>query len=992
MLNLVTASAGSGKTFRLAGEYLQLLLESESAYRHILAVTFTNKATEEMKDRILRHLFLLAGSPEKSPYFGTLSGQGTGMTPKGASPQEISVAARKVLTAILNDYSAFSVSTIDRFFQRTMRSFARELGIFSSYAVELDRKAVYEEGTDAMIDSLSDGSDDELLRWLTDMAVEAVEKGENWNIRDRLKAFGISVFSEEFRLKSDGLPRESILDRRRISTLRAQCRSAISSYQEQVVKYASGALSCILSSGLPLTAFIRGARGPFMKLQPLAEGKLFQVPDSLLSMAGAPASGWVSKTSPDKAAVEALYPQLNPLLEALAAHVEAESCRYNTALAVKDCLSVLGVMSDIARHTSDILRERNLVMLDDTNETLSRIIGEDETPFIYEKMGTRYDHYMLDEFQDTSRLQWNNFRPLIADSLAGGNSSLVVGDVKQSIYRWRSGDWTILGRDLPADFGSRLSVSNLGINWRSAEEIVRFNNGFFTWVPGRIGGEAPGVYSNVFQDQPSGDGQRLRGGYVGIRFPSASDEGFDTCSSVCGTVRDLVSRGFGYEDIAVLVRTNVQGGEIVSAFIAEGIPVVSEDSLYLSNSAAVARAVDSLRACAAGDMAAAEGESLYSLCERFVDEASDESQKAGEAPYIYTFLDKVHDYMFQYGSDISRFLVWWKQNSSRITIPPPKGARAVQVMTIHKSKGLDFKAVIVPFFELPLYRRDTVWCRLPEEMFGTAMLVPVSLSKSSLGTCFAGDYETERRASAVDNLNIAYVAFTRAVHELHVICSPIPDPVLGGSKAPGEKISELLYGFCGDSVHDGMYEAGCKTVLEHVQDRPCGQEPAAYVRHVAGDRLRLSLDSSDFFCGEGRRERGKVLHSVMERIDCPQDVPQAVRSAVLDGIVPASMEQEYADLLSSALASPAVGAWFSPGASVMKECSIISPGGEVSRPDRVVLEEDRTIVVDYKFGEEKVSYVKQMRKYLSLLSKMGLPRPEGHLWYVDEGRISDVSL
>lgn len=992
MLNLVTASAGSGKTFRLAGEYLQLLLESESAYRHILAVTFTNKATEEMKDRILRHLFLLAGSPEESPYFGTLSGQGTGMTPKGASPQEISVAARKVLTAILNDYSAFSVSTIDRFFQRTMRSFARELGIFSSYAVELDRKAVYEEGTDAMIDSLSDGSDGELLRWLTDMALDAVERGENWNIRDRLKAFGISVFSEEFRIKSDGLPREGILDRKRISTLRDQCRSAVSSYQEQVVKYASRALSCILSSGLPLTAFIRGARGPFMKLQPLAEGKLFQVPDSLLSMAGAQASDWVSKTSPDKAAVEALYPQLNPLLEALAAHVEAGSCRYNTALAVKDCLSVLGVMSDIARHTSDILRERNLVMLDDTNETLSRIIGEDETPFIYEKMGTRYDHYMLDEFQDTSRLQWNNFRPLIADSLAGGNSSLVVGDVKQSIYRWRSGDWTILGRDLHADFGSSLSVSNLGTNWRSSAEIVRFNNGFFTWVPGRIGGDAPGVYSNVRQEQPSDVGPQLQGGYVGIRFPSASDDGFDTCAVVCSTVRDLVSRGFGYEDIAVLVRTNVQGGEIVSAFIAEGIPVVSEDSLYLSNSAAVARAVDSLRACAADGTEALQGESLYSLCERFVDEASDDIQKAGEAPYIYTFLDKVNDYMFQYGSDISRFLVWWKQNSSRITIPPPKGARAVQVMTVHKSKGLDFKAVVVPFFELPLYRRETVWCRLPQEMFGTPMLVPVTLSKSSLDTCFASDYEAEKTASAVDNLNIAYVAFTRAVHELHVICRPLPDSVLDGSKAPGEKISELLCAFCRGNVRDGMYEAGVKAVMEKSGTSSARQASSGYARHMIGDRLRLSLDSSDFFCGEGRRERGKVLHSVMERIDSAADVPAAVRSAVLDGLVPASSEEGYIAFLSSAIASESVSGWFSEDAVTMKECSIISPGGEVCRPDRVVIYGDRTAVVDYKFGEEKSSYVKQMRKYLSLLTKMGLPRPEGFLWYVDEDRIAKVSL
>ena len=444
MIEIVRASAGSGKTFTLAKKYIKLLMEAEDrfAYRHILAVTFTNKATEEMKSRILKELHVLSAHPEESAYQEEL-------LPLFSSMEALKEKAAVVLTNILHDYSAFSVSTIDKFFQRALKAFAREIGQFPSYKVELDRKSLVTESVDRILDSIDETNRD-LLEWLIDSANESLAKGNHFNIDKGLYDAAEGIKSEDFSnlVKEKGIDVANFYSKANLSKVRKACKEYLHSYHDQVVDAAKEIARSFSDAGIPLEnttrKFMATTVNLYLGLGP--EDDVTSSPSFLKNAASLveeknPAGMFPKKNEADasrvdedvRAAVQKLYELLG----------EPYRLYVTLSTIVKQTYN-LGIVKEINDEFQALLKEKNVVSLDETNDILNRIISGTEAPFIYEKLGVRFEHFLLDEFQDTSVVQWENFKPLLEESNANDHENLIVGDIKQSIYRWRGGDWKLL--------------------------------------------------------------------------------------------------------------------------------------------------------------------------------------------------------------------------------------------------------------------------------------------------------------------------------------------------------------------------------------------------------------------------------------------------------------------------------------------------------------------------------------------------------------------
>ena len=445
-LKVIRASAGSGKTFTLAGEYLRLLFTGSDYFRHILAVTFTNKATNEMKSRIIGELDLLAGNRESKQMQAL-------MASTGLSETQLRLKASVILKKLLHRYSDFSVSTIDSFFQRIIRSFTRELGLQGTYSIELDTETLLSAVIDQLL--IEAGNDKSLLNWLGDYAESLIERGENWNLRKSMRSLGKEIFREEFKSLSN-LASSQYGNREFIRDFRKELYSAFQFIEKEYRDFGFQARSILDASGFTVDDFSRKGSGPAGFLVKLAAGE-FRAPTDTAKQAALNAEKWFTRASPDAAAIGALAEsELMPLMQRVVDYYETHSRRYFTLEVVLKNMFTLGILSDLSRLAYQWCNENNAFLLPEAPLFLQKIIDGNDTPFIYEKAGYWYHHFMIDEFQDTSLLQWLNFKPLISNSLSQDYDNLVVGDVKQSIYRWRNSNWTILS----SGCGTRISRWN----------------------------------------------------------------------------------------------------------------------------------------------------------------------------------------------------------------------------------------------------------------------------------------------------------------------------------------------------------------------------------------------------------------------------------------------------------------------------------------------------------------------------------------------------
>ena len=1059
MLEIMKASAGSGKTYRLARKYISLLLQSKDryAYRHILAVTFTNKATDEMKGRILKELHVLATRPQESDYHDHF------VPAYFPSDSDLQKKAETVLSDMLHDYSAFAVSTIDRFFQQTLKAFSREIGQFASYQVELDKDSLVAESVDRILDSLTE-EDSGLLSWLTDNVLEQIEQGGRYSMDANLLEMAKRLKSAQRQevMEKSGVGADKEYPKEKLLEIREICRRIVSDFRTAVKDSARVALDIIEQAGVDPAESNRGFMKKLYQYSELEDGDAIEALPETFTSKALDHEQWFAKTKAAKLK-PLVYPFLEAPLEDFCALFDKEFKVYNTAQILDGQLYGLGVAGELDKAFKELMKEKNVLCIDDSNTILRDIIDGSDAPFVYEKLGVRYEHFLLDEFQDTAGVQWSNFSPLLHESESKGGESLIVGDVKQSIYRWRGSDWKLLNDIVPDEFeGHKEEV--LDTNYRSLANVVNFNNLFFksaAAILDRMNGfEKDGPMSVIYSDVRQMTGKKSSAkGSVSLTFCPKEDE----LKKVLEAVHEAQANGASLSEIAVLVRSNAIGEDVSMYLIDNDIPVITDDSLRVKSSITVRRLVslmsfaDNPQDTVNGYLAESLDIALPRECGSLVDmvEALFRELKTkdadglwkGEALHIQSFMDHVQEYVSMNGNSLRGFLKYW--DGENPSICSPSSGESVRVMTIHKSKGLDFPYVIIPFAEnINLYKAGSYWC-VPE-LEGTPLdgvadgVYDVTLSKASEDTLFAEDYRKENFLQQVDNINTIYVAMTRAALGMHIIAKTPSAKCLkaveAGDTTQFADFSQMLYWFasasCGEDVpgneellppftvartaaEDGAERFDAGEMVCFGEHRKHGNETATFdisghdelpsiaLNPQPGDsdedvrergRLKFTADALDFFSKDGEtgvsasnRIKGVVLHDILSHVNVPEDLEGAVRQAVQAGELTGSEADEAYGLLSERIAAAAGRGWFPSDADrILNEASLIDTDGQICRPDRVVIADGKVIIIDYKFGEHHRIYERQLKKYAGIWSRLGYNDVTSYLWYVHTDEVVKV--
>ena len=932
MINIFKASAGSGKTHTLSKTYLDLLLKADSktAYRNILAVTFTNKATEEMKERILLDL---------------------------AKEGKTNPRAREILINLLHDYGSFSVSTIDKFFQQALRAFSRELGSSGNYQIELDKASLTKEAMDRVLDDLTE-KDKDLLGWFTKQLETALDNGESFHLESSLYEM-----AEEF----GDVNEKFTYDKKKLTELKAKCKEIIDTFHKEVYENAL----CIDTATWGKTA----AKG-------LAQyaGAPTKYKDSVKA-ANATTLAKLAET----AGCEAMYALMNPQ--------GRRWKEYRTARMVEKVIFTLGLAEEFYSKLAIIEEEKGVISLDESTNLLRDIIDGSDAPFIYEKLGVRFNHFLLDEFQDTSVVQWENFKPLLANSVSEGYSNIIVGDVKQSIYRWRNSDWNLLDKEIEENFKGKVEVITLKENWRSTQSIVDFNNGFFPFAAANLG--LSQIYADVKQEVKVEDSQQ---GCVTVDFCE------DELEVIDGYIEQAVAAGAKMSDIAILLRTNAEGKKVAEYLLSKGYSVISDDSLDLKSSLIIRKIVSYLHSlCNNSDSlntylsesleidSEREYHSLIDLVDGVIKDLSEThpDEIKGQTLFIQSFMDDILEWTSIHGNDLRQYLKHWEE--SKIAISSPNDPNAIRITTVHKSKGLAFPIVIFPFAEkVGLFKEDTLWCHLDSDAeMGESFdsIFPVVLGKSSGDSFFSESHKKEMEMQRIDNLNIFYVCLTRARKEMHIIAKNPPKSLIDGKSSPND-LSQLLYLYCEQNGYTFgspyRWNEASKKAESEIEEFDAKYETYGMNPEACSKRFVASSDAWDYFSEEGigqsKRLRGIEQHALLSRIRTSDDAQEVLRS----------IEPQTRKLLLERI--NAHSEWFSPELKTLNEVAIIDSFGNTNRPDRVLVDEDgRVTVIDFKFGEEDEKYSGQVRRYMRLFREMGYGEVSGYIWYVPSDKIIQVS-
>ena len=1072
MLTVYRASAGAGKTHKLTGEYLKLLFSNPVAYRRILAVTFTNKATDEMKSRIVLELYHLASGKE-SGYVELLS------VTHSLTEDQVRAKARSLLVSILHDYSAFNISTIDRFFQQTMRAFTREIGLQGGYGIEMDQELVLTEAVDRLLADLEKSENKELLGWLLRFAEDKIENGGEWNLRRDIMSLGREVFKESYKAFSEEVTKD-IEDKDILEQYRDELYLIIRSVESRAKHLGERGLSLLEQFGLKPTDFKGGSRSPLLLLERLAKGEMKEPTATFIGLADNVEGCYTKTTEPAICQIIGCVFEegLNDCIKDIVLLFE-NLIHYNTAKEIVRYYYTLGILTDISHQITAYREDKNVMLIADTTELLSKVIDGSDAPFIYEKTGTTVDHYMIDEFQDTSAMQWNNFRPLMRESLAHRFSNLIVGDVKQSIYRFRNSDWELLDKQLRMDFSpEQMTEETLKENWRSCKNIVEFNNALFTTTPALLQSiynevletssltldERAGFYSKIvsaynksYQKVPSPF--QSKSGHVKLEFITEEETDWkeEALNRLPAILERLQDNGYALKDIAVLVRTNQEGALVADKLLTYKdehpsgnyhYDIISDDSLFVNSSVAVRFMIALLRylrnpedytneqmarfsyltLCgdlenvSVSDFPPQIKEELVLLSRQSIYEITEGIYRIfsvhfpeNEQVFVQAFLDLVLEYSQRENADLTRFLKWWDETGYRKAIATPDAQNAIRILTVHKSKGLGFKVVLIPFGDWEIDHKPTkpvvLWCHPEKSPFNRLHLVPVRYGQILSNTIFAKDYFDEKLHAYIDNLNTLYVALTRAKEEL-IIFSPRPKKV--NEKGEIEKITsiaDLLWG--GISVHleeitkgtsllpsfdtkSGVFEMGDwwkpgvktekETVMEEISiERLSSVSP--------NERLQLRLQGKEFSFDNPLLKYGTLMHEILSKIQTKDDIISSVDTYRQEGVINKTEAIDLKRKLLELLDQPEISGWFDGSKRVLNEIEILVGKGESKRPDRVMITGQEAIVVDYKFGEQpNKRYQNQVKNYLSLVQQIGYPKVSGYLWYVELGVIEPVFL
>jgi ATP-dependent exoDNAse (exonuclease V) beta subunit len=1082
MLTVYKASAGSGKTFQLVVEYLKLLLKNPQNYRHILAVTFTNKATNEMKTRILETLNELAGN-QSSKYISEIQKE------NHISEAQIRKNAKLVLKNILHDYNRFSISTIDSFTQRTIKAFNRELGISPNYRLELSSEMILAEATDRLLAKID--KDKKLLSWLKDFSKEKIEESYSQRIEDDIKSLGKELFKENFQLffPDDS---ESVYSRENLISFGKELKQLKTQFENHLKTLGKKCISLMVENGFTINDFSYGKSGVAGFINEVAESG-YKEPGVRVLTAEADSTKWCNAKHKEANRIIALVEsQLQRVLHEIINYTSINEQQYFTILAVLKQLRMLGILTDLKEEIKLLLHEKGVLQMSDSNLLLSKIIGQSDSPFIYEKTGSYYNHFMLDEFQDTSGLQWHNFKPLIINSLAEGNKNLLVGDVKQSIYRWRNSDYRILAEQIHMDFNeTQIKEHHLDRNWRSDKNIIDFNNNVFESLK-QIFEEtlfktidSNEIYIQRFRNiyesiaQKSGNPDADRKGFVKIQFFEEDQFKEDSPKMMVEQVKQLQDKGIKASEIAILIRRNKEGTPIIEEFLAAaGLPenskynlsVLSNESLFLFASQGVLMIIntidfiinpnneitkvsllnhwinwlkpelqhrgklvtenpDSSASSVQAEQAFNEdfnsifkkvlAPKIEQIREKVLLTSLDEAiiqicsvfqlfEIETELPFIQTLIDKAGELKSTLSNDLSNLLFWWNENGQETSVNVNEEIDSIRLLTVHKSKGLEFKAVLLPYIDWKIGQNGKfapiLWCRPETAPFNQFPLLPVAAGTNMKKSLFKNDYFEESANNFIDVFNMVYVAFTRAKSVLIIHCPKPKEPSKNNeesvkpmqfllNKALEKLVSYELFSKCWNEDKT-VFQFGSISIShdENVQSKSVLIKN--YQFNDFSERVKLRNSGEDFLITGERtvavKNKGKIIHDILSLVKTKADIESACLKALADGKINEIELDEIQEAIKTSFENPLISDWFSGKYQILNERNLLT-SEKIIRPDRIMILENEAVVVDYKTGEKKSdNYNRQVSRYARILKETGIKKVEGFLWYINQNEVEKV--
>ena len=1014
--DIINASAGSGKTFALTKRILTKILKSkdENYFKRILALTFTNRAAAEMKSRILKNLKDFSESQIKdSPteMFEQVKKE------LALSSEKITILAKERLNLLLHNYSFFQIETLDSFNHHIIRTFYKELNLDPDFRVVIEAEEILDQSVSRIFENIE--NDKEIRSLIKDFSIKKISEGKSWDVEFDLKEFAQSVLKENEIIDVEQIEKSSLKEFKALKNsieLRLNDLSIeLNSLLIKIEKNISNQGTEIAFSRNSFPKFITSVQNRSFKWSSMKSISTLFEKNTLINKS-------CLKKNPDKlnVFVANLFELFLELKECLVKTKVLNSFLYSLTPSI--------LLKIIKSNSEDIQKENNELLLSKFNKLIYKEIGNQPTPYLYEKLGVKFNDYLIDEFQDTSNLQWKNLIPLISHALESfqenenQGSLFLVGDPKQSVYRWRGADPKIfvsllLNEKTP--FSVQKSITNLPVNFRSRNEIINFNNSLFKHASGLL---KSNYHKKIFLQGSDQKYNNFSNGHVSITFINKDFKKEQQLESVLketlSQIENCLSRGFEQSEIAVLVRDNKQSSQISEWLIENNVSVLSQDSLSIDNSEKIELLINLIklkdnnrnqeaRAILIGNFANLvkpkdlfvfykenlnnelkrflKNLNIFSLYKAFeisflesVDFFIKELQMdlSNTDPYILFFREVIFEQVSQNKNNEKEFLVFWKQNSTKIKIPSGSSKNAVQVLTIHKAKGLEFPVVIYPFVDSVTHRNSGKrnWLPVFEENLSKNILIPFNENFREYSDSFQKEYDSISSNEELDNLNLLYVALTRAVDELHMISEY---PKIKSINSHNQIIRAFLEDSARWKEDHNKYNWG-KPIHKEKSKK---NEPTPFFK---GYETKYFQPNPDKKFSNEKIIFGNVFHDFMSNIEFETDYIKEKNELKLSRSVDKTIKNKVIKLSKSVIEHPDLNEYFSKSNLVYCEQEIFTESKKIIKPDRLVfLDSNRVVIIDYKTGEKSKKDQKQILKYQKTLENMGFKLEASLLVYVE---------
>jgi ATP-dependent exoDNAse (exonuclease V) beta subunit len=1035
--SLYDASAGSGKTYTLVKEYLKIILLSKKpdAYRNILAITFTNKAVHEMKSRVVESLSEFA---KENPSDKAMQLMQHIQAETGLSIAGISEKAKSIIKNLIHNYAAFDISTIDKFTHKVIRAFAHDLNLPITFEVSLDTENLLTEAVDAIIAEA--GNDETLTNLLVDFTMEKTDDDKSWDVSRDIMETGKLILNENNREEITHFQNKTISE---FIEIKNKLAALCAEIESETVTIAIEALALITAKDIDTKSF-SGEYFP-KHLKTIAERKFNPANKTYYEFDDIK----INKTASDTELIHILIPDL--LERLLLIYKKFEKKNFYEAF-LKN-ITPLSLLNTVSNELSKIQKEQNILSITEFNKLINEQIQNQPAPFIYERLGEKYRHFFIDEFQDTSEMQWQNLIPLIdnatsSEDLQGERGSLmIVGDPKQSIYRWRGGkaeQFIALSKENNPFVNPDKKLFSLETNWRSYDQVIEFNNRFFNFLSGEF--EHPD-YKHLYENHSHQKTNHKKGGYVNISFvPKVEKAEFLEeespqknelyLAATVKTIQKVQQNGFRYKDIAILTRKKSHGTAIANYLTENGIPILSSESLLLGASSEVQAIIFLLRYLKNKSDLLSKANFLYYLASQqnhlfvhdFIAQGMEHIQEidfqqwlfafgidfsfqnirkkslyeateiiidkiipiAKRNAYVQFFLDIVLERDIKNQAGISDFLYYWDNNFGKLSIPSPEGNDAVKIMTIHKSKGLEFPVVIFPFAEEDYSKgpREKMWLNAEEEITGLPKaLVDKSSKVQGYGAEASEMYQLKKQEELLDNINVLYVALTRAEEQLYIISG------MQSRNSKGDypnNMAAFFIKFLENNCFEENkleYEFGkaekVSVTNESVDETETIPQLSA-ILHPA--TIKIAQRESLMWNTQQQKaiEFGNILHEILSFVKTKDDVDLALIKAIENGLIVASQRETVEETILKIINHPELEAYFSPRNTVLNEKTIIQKEGGLVKPDRMVIHNRELYLLDYKTGAHQSKYTTQLENYQNAIEEMGFKVTKKALVYIGE--------